>query len=135
MISSLANVTIPVRDYDVAIRWYTDVMGLEIRMDGSMGGDYRFVTVGIPGQNDVSIVLHRVPEPPAPGSAVVHALLFHTDDCRGLVGRLRDHGAKISLEPEEQMWGVQAVFEDPFGNSIVLLEPSPMALQGGPGGD
>ena len=28
-------------------------------MDGSMGGDYRFVTVGVKGQQDVSIVLDK----------------------------------------------------------------------------
>ena len=59
MITSLANVTLLVKDYDEAIRWYTDKLGLELRMDGSMGSDYRFVTVGVKGQQDVSIVLHK----------------------------------------------------------------------------
>ena len=57
MITSLANVTLLVKDYDEAIKWFTEVLGLEKRMDGSMGGDYRFLTVGVRGQNDVSIVL------------------------------------------------------------------------------
>ncbi len=59
MITSLANVTLLVSDYDAAIQWYTDKLGLELRMDGSMGGDYRFVTVGVVEQGDVSIVLHK----------------------------------------------------------------------------
>ena len=127
MITKLANVSLLVRDYDEAIRWYTDVLGLELRMDGSMGGDYRFVTVGVKGQDDVSIVLHRADDghPDTPSS--IHGLLFHTDDCRREVDELRAKGVDISLEPEEQMWGVQAVFLDLFGNSHVLLEPSPMA--------
>ena len=49
MITNLANVTLVVKDYDEATRWYTGVLGLELRMDGSMGGDYRFVTVGREG--------------------------------------------------------------------------------------
>lgn len=56
MITKLANVTLMVEDYDVAIQWFTEKLGLELRMDGSMGGDYRFVTVGVTGQDDVSIV-------------------------------------------------------------------------------
>ena len=42
MITSLANVTLFVKDYDEAIKWYTEKLGLELRMDGSMGGVYRF---------------------------------------------------------------------------------------------
>ena len=127
MLTRLANVSVLVGDYDEAIRWYTEALGLELRMDGSMGGDYRFVTVGVPGQEDVSIVLHKG-EAPAEGQ---RGLLFHTDDCRGDVERLRNAGVTVTLAPEEQPWGVQAVVEDPFGASHVLLQPSPMAFQRG----
>ena len=48
-ITSLANVTLLVKDYDEAIQWFTEKLGLELRRDGSMGGDYRFVTVGVKG--------------------------------------------------------------------------------------
>ena len=34
MITSLANGTLLVKDYDEAIRWYTEKLGLELRMDG-----------------------------------------------------------------------------------------------------
>ena len=34
MITSLVNVTLLVKDYDEAIRWYTEKLGLELRMDG-----------------------------------------------------------------------------------------------------
>ena len=128
MITSLANVTLIVEDYDDAIRWYTENLELELRMDGSMGGDYRFVTVGVKGQDDVSIVLHKAPA--GEGRSSVHGLLFHSDDCRQQVEDLKSNGVKITLEPEEQAWGVQAVFEDLYDNSHVLLEPSPMALGG-----
>ena len=131
MLTQLANVSVVVKDYDEAIKWYTEVLGLEFRMDGSMGGEYRFVTVGVKGQDDVSIVLHKLMEgtPHTPGP--MHGLLFHTDSCRQEVVRLRQHGVKITMEPEEQPWGVQAVFEDPYGNSHVLLEHSQMAFQRG----
>ena len=128
MITSLANVSLLVKDYDEAIQWYTDKLGLELRMDGSMGGDYRFVTVGVIGQGEVSIVLHKPMGSYAEARSNVHGLLFHCDDCRQQVEDLKNKGVKFTLEPEEQPWGVQAVFEDLYGNSHVLLEPSPMAL-------
>lgn len=127
MLTRLANVSVLVRDYDEAIRWYTEVLGLELRMDGSMGGDYRFVTVGVRGQDDVAIVLHKG-EAPAEGQ---RGLLFHTDDCRGDVERMKAAGVTVTLAPEEQPWGVQAVVQDPYGASHVLLQPSPMAFRRG----
>ena len=126
MITSLANVTLLVQDYDEAIRWYTDNLGMELRMDGSMGGDYRFVTVGVGGQNDVSIILHKATGDYAEARSNVHGLVFHCDDCRQQVVDLKFKAVTITLEPEEQPWGIQAVFEDLYGNSHVLLQPAPM---------
>ena len=127
MITRLANVTLMVEDYDDAIQWFTGKLGLELRMDGSMGGDYRFVTVGVPGQDEISIVLH-LNASDAPQTGVYSpGLLFHCADCRNLVDELKAKDVRITLEPEEQPWGVQAVFVDLYGNSHVLLQPSPMA--------
>ena len=123
MLTKLASVTVVVRDYDGAIKWYTEVLGLELRMDGSMGGDYRFVTVGVKGQPDVSIVLHRLGDDTPATAGSIHGLLFHTDDCRKDVERLRRGGVTITLEPEDQPWGVQAVFQDLYGNTHVLVQP------------
>ena len=128
MITSLANVTLLVKDYDEAIRWYTEKLGLELRRDGSMGGDYRFVTVGVKGQQDVSIVLHKLFEGYPEARSDIHGLVFHCDNILAFVERLKSAGVEFTLEPEEQPWGVQAVFQDLYGNSHVLLEPSPMAL-------
>ena len=127
MITRLANVTLIVEDYDGAIQWFTEKLGLELRMDGSMGGDYRFVTVGVPGQDDVSIVLHRITPESSHTGVYSPALLFHCADCRKMVDDLKTKEVQITVEPEEQPWGVQAVFVDLYGNSHVLLEPSPMA--------
>ena len=58
MITGVTHVSILVEDYDEALKWYTEKLGLEPRMDGSMGDDYRFVTVAVKGQ-DVEMVLHK----------------------------------------------------------------------------
>ena len=131
MIKRLASVSLVVKDYDEAIQWFTEKLGLELRMDGSMGGDYRFVTVGVQGQDDVSIVLHKPFEGHQAAQSNIHGFLFHVDDCRKEVERLGKVGVKITLEPEEQPWGVQAVFEDLYGNTHVLVEPSELAFRRG----
>ena len=38
---------------------------------------------------------------------------------------LKSKEVKITLEPEEKPWGVQAVFEDLYGISHVLRIPAP----------
>ena len=131
MITALANVSLLVKDYDEAIQWYTEVLGLELRMDGSMGGDYRFVTVGVKGQDDVSIVLHKPGGDYSEARSNIHGFLFHTEDCPGEVEKLKQLDVKITLEPEEQPWGIQAVFEDLYGNSHVLVQPSELAFRRG----
>ena len=120
------------KEYDEALKWYTEVLGLELRMDGAMeGSDMRFITVGVKGQEDVSIVLFKPFEGSGEAANPIHGLLFHTNDCRAEVERLKGLGVNVTMEPEEQPWGTQAVFEDLYGNSHVLLSPSQMAFERG----
>ena len=129
MITSLAHVSVIVNDYDEGIRFYTEVLGLELRADNPMGEGYRWVTVGVEGQKDVDIVLHKPFGEQTPEPKFGHGVVFFSNDCRKEVENLKQHGVKITLGPDEMPWGVQAVFEDPFGNSQVLVEPSPLGLE------
>ena len=130
MITGVTHVSILVEDYDEALKWYIEKLGLEPRMDGSMGEDYRFVTVGVKGQG-VEIVLHK---PFGPKSAseliqdnmsVQHGLVFGSDDCRKDTEELVSRGVKIAQGPEDVPWGVQTVFHDLYGNSHVMVEARP----------
>ena len=90
MITSLANVSLKVNECDDALKWYTQMRGLELRMDGSVdGSDLRFITVGVKGQEDVSIVLLKPFDGPSEAVNPIHGLLFHTDDCRAEEERLK----------------------------------------------
>ena len=81
MVGKLTHVSVVVADYDEALAWYTEKLGLEPRMDSSFGEGTRFVTVAAPGQ-DVEIVLHKPfggsdQQPGGNGGFV-----FSSDDCR-----------------------------------------------------
>ncbi len=125
MFTRLSHVTLFVKDYDEAIRYYTEVIGLILRGDNPVGSGVRWVTVGVPGQPDLDIVLYRAGESPGTDarSTGKQTLIFASDDCRKDVERLRSRGVAITLEPEAVRWGVQAVFEDMYGNSHVIVEP------------
>ena len=124
MITRLSHVSLSVKDQDEAIRFYRDVLGMELRGDRQVGPDYRWVTVGVKGQTEVEIALNVTREIPGmeSGATARQTFVFATDDCRKDVETLRSRGVVIALEPEQVPWGVQAVFQDLYGNSHVLVE-------------
>jgi catechol 2,3-dioxygenase-like lactoylglutathione lyase family enzyme len=66
MLKQLTTTLVWVHDQDEALAFYTEKLGLELRDDVTvpeMGG-FRWLTVGVPGQHDVAIVLMAVPGPP-----------------------------------------------------------------------
>src|SRR6266404_5389137 len=53
----LRYVTIVVRNYDEALKWHTNVLGLEKTEDGTFGLDKRWLVVAPRGQKDFGIIL------------------------------------------------------------------------------
>ena len=66
MLKQLTNVQVWVHDQDEALAFYTEKLGLELREDVTVPemGNFRWLTVGVPGQPDVAITLMAVPGPP-----------------------------------------------------------------------
>ena len=63
----IASTHLWVHDQEIALKFWTEQVGMEVREDVSFPeemGDFRWLTVGPPGQDDVSIVLMAVPGPP-----------------------------------------------------------------------
>jgi predicted enzyme related to lactoylglutathione lyase len=125
MIEKLTHVTIVVDDYDKALAWYTEKLGFVVRENAEYGPGYRWVTVSPKEQPDVAIVLHKPHENEMTlKTGNTSHWVFSTRDCRRTVQELRDRGVKILREPEDVPWGVQAIFEDLYGNAFVLVEPA-----------
>jgi catechol 2,3-dioxygenase-like lactoylglutathione lyase family enzyme len=138
MLKQLANVQVWVHDQDEALAWYTEKLGLELRADVTVPemGNFRWLTVGVPGQPDVSIVLMAVPGPPvfdAETQAQIKALVakgaasglfFNTDDCRRSYEELKGRGVEFGQEPTEQPYGIDAGFRDPSGNHMRMMQPN-----------
>ncbi|TML10608.1 MAG: VOC family protein [Actinobacteria bacterium] len=132
----LTNVQVWVHDQDEALAFYTDKLGLELRQDVTVPelGNFRWVSVGAPGQPDVAITLMAVPGPPVfdeDTRAQIHALMakgatgglfFATDDCRATYEELASRGVEFQQEPSEQPYGVDAGFRDPFGNNMRMVQ-------------
>jgi catechol 2,3-dioxygenase-like lactoylglutathione lyase family enzyme len=137
MIKQLTHTQVWVHDQDEALAFYTDKLGMELREDVTVPemGNFRWVSVGIPGQ-DVSITLMAIPGPPvfeestrkqiqellAKGAS--GGLFFATDDIRTSYEELKGRGVEFTQEPTEQPYGVDTGFRDPSGNHFRLMERS-----------
>lgn len=132
MIDRLRHVTVIVRDQDAALRFYSEILGMEVREDRRMG-EFRWLTVA-PANGDVAIVLQR-PSAPFQSPEQVEQMLarvgqgttwvVETGDCRGTTAALKAKGVHFRSDPEEMPWGTSAVFEDLYGNPYNLLEVRP----------
>ena len=125
---------LPHDDPEVALAFYRDTLGFEVRNDVGYGG-MRWITVGPVGQPGTSIVLH----PPAayPGitdeerrtiaemmaKGTYASINLATKDLDGTFERLEASGAEVVQEPTDQPYGVRdCAFRDPAGNLIRINE-------------
>lgn len=130
-----------VHDQDEALAFYTQKVGMEVRADVTLPemGDFRWLAVGPPGQEDIAIVLMAIPGPPvmdADTAEQVRALVakgfagtifLTTDDVRAEFRELSRRGVEFTEEPEERPYGIDSAFRDPSGNSIRLTQVREMA--------
>ncbi|HEX4816348.1 MAG TPA: VOC family protein [Nonomuraea sp.] len=126
----LSQCFIAVDDHDKALAFYRDALGLEVRNDVGFEG-MRWVTVGLPSQPDVEIVLEPPLADPNASAAdqqamaellakgMLRGVIFSTDDCDATFERIQASGAEVLQEPIDQPYGVRdCAFRDPAGNLL-----------------
>jgi predicted enzyme related to lactoylglutathione lyase len=132
----IATTQLWVHDQDEALAFYTEKVGMEVRADVTLPelGNFRWLTVSPPGQEDVSIVLMAIPGAPVMDDATadeVRALMakgfagtvfLTTDDCRAAHAQLVARGVEFVEAPEERPYGIDAGFRDPSGNHLRLTQ-------------
>jgi catechol 2,3-dioxygenase-like lactoylglutathione lyase family enzyme len=132
---TLSTCFVLVSDPDVALAFYRDTLGLEVRNDVA-NGDFRWITVGGASQPGVSIVLTNYLNGSPADNDQLAALLakgalngvhFRSDNVDAAFEKVRDAGAEIVQEPTEQFWGAKDfAVRDPAGN-MVRIEQQPGA--------
>jgi predicted enzyme related to lactoylglutathione lyase len=136
MLKKLTNVSVWVNDQDEALAFYTEKLGMELREDVTVPelGNFRWLTVGVPGQPDVALALMTVPGPPVfeaetqaqikslVAKGVASGLFFATDDCKATFEELSGRGVEFVQEPTEQPYGIDAGFRDSSGNQIRMAQ-------------
>ncbi len=134
--TQLAIIPVLVADQDEALCFYTEKLGLEKRSDVTYAPGMRWLTVGPKGQRKPELALTQL-DTALHGEEKVRELLrrnnqvkhgvFDTDDCYTMYKTLLARGVKFVCPPTKQLYGMEAIFEDPYNNVFSLLEPSPEA--------
>jgi len=125
-----------VNDQEEALAFYTQKLGMEIRADVTLPemGDFRWLQVGPPGQDDVAITLMAVPGPPVMDDETAEqvrnltakgfagTVFLTTEDVHGDYRELSARGVEFVEAPEERPYGIDSSFRDPSGNHFRLTQ-------------
>lgn len=122
--------SIPINDYDKALKFYTEVLGFEKKHDIPLGGGARWITVVSPQEPDgTELLLEPNAEYPAM-KALKESLVkdgipytaFQVDDTQKEYERLRKLGVEFVMEPTNMGSSIAAVFDDTCGNLIQIFQ-------------
>ena len=123
----IGHITLLIKNFDEALDFYVEKMGFKKCRDDKFGEDMRWVTVSSKDQPDLELtfVLADTEEKiKAVGKqARDHVLMtLQTDNCKRDYKAMKAKGIKFYGEPTKQMYGVDVVFEDLYGNLYDLVQ-------------
>ena len=128
MIRAIDIVTIPVRDQDAALKFYTEKLGFKVTNDFAYNADQasqagvaagsRWISMQLPG-GGTSLNLTNVFENMKPGSM---KLYLSSPDIDAAYKELTARGVKPTAEITRAGWGTSFGFSDPDGNQWLVVE-------------
>jgi predicted enzyme related to lactoylglutathione lyase len=125
-----------VQDQDEALAFYTQKLGMEVRSDVTLPemGDFRWLVVGPPGQDEVGITLMAIPGPPVMDNETAEqvrdlaakgfagTVFLTTEDIDADYEELKRRGVEFIDPPEQRPYGIDSSFRDPSGNHFRLTQ-------------
>ena len=124
-------ISIPVRDQEKALRFYTDILGFKKKKDIPIGDENRWLTlVSKEAEDGPELLLEPAPNHFEPSKVFQDALMdagipytqFDVQDLDAEYKRLTELGVEFSLKPSTMGATKYAIFNDTCGNNIGLAE-------------
>jgi catechol 2,3-dioxygenase-like lactoylglutathione lyase family enzyme len=137
----MSHTAIFVLNQQEALEFYTQKLGFEVRMDATMEGGFRWLTVGPREQPDLEIILFEVKPGPMMDDVAARqfrslieqgkmgAGVFQTKDCRKTYEELKARGVQFLAPPQERFYGVEAILKDNSGNWFSMTQPAAAMTQ------
>lgn len=121
MIKAIKFVSIPVKDQDRALEFYTKKLGLRVLTDSPFDDQQRWIELGIP-RAETKLVLFTPPGQEKMIGKLMN-ISFCADNVEATATELKERGVEFVQEPQKADWGTAAIFKDPDGNQFVLSTP------------
>jgi catechol 2,3-dioxygenase-like lactoylglutathione lyase family enzyme len=128
MNQKLAHVAIVVKDYDEAIKFYTEKLHFILLEDTKLSDTKRWVLLSPQGPQGCNLLLAKAASDEQKsrignqtGGRVF--LFLYTDNFARDYKNLQSQEIKIVREPSVEAYGTVAVFADLYGNLWDLIEP------------
>jgi catechol 2,3-dioxygenase-like lactoylglutathione lyase family enzyme len=127
----ISLISIPVRDQEKALSFYTEKLGFIKKLDTPLEGGNRWLTLVSPEwQDGPELLLEPAPNHFEPSKVYQDELMkagipytqFDVDDVQVEYDRLIGLGVEFSMKPTEMGTWKVAVFNDTCGNNIQLVE-------------
>ncbi len=117
-IKAIEQVTIPVKDQDRALLFYTQKLGFELNVDVDMGGSQRWIELKIPGAETMLVLF--TPEGHENRVGTSATFTFRCDNLQKTYEELFKRGVVFDAPPQEAPWGKYCLLKDSEGNTICL---------------
>ena len=120
MIKRIKFVSIPVRDQNRALDFYTEKLGFTIITDQPFDEKQRWIELRVP-KAETRVVLFT-PEDEESRVGAFMKLSYACEDLAATYQELSGRGVEFEAPPQKQHWGSYAMFKDSEGNRFVLSE-------------
>lgn len=128
MNQSINQISLLVKDYDEAIKFYTQKLGFELIEDTQRSPEKRWVRIKPKGEGEVTLLLAKAKN----DEQLAHVgnqtgnrvfLFLNTDNIARDYALLQKNNVTIVRPPTEADFGKALVFADLYGNLWDLIEP------------
>jgi len=118
MIRAVKFVSIPVRDQDLAVSFYTEKLGFQIVTDQPFDDKQRWIELRIAGSQTKVVLV--IPPGNKEWAGTFSNVTFMTDDIDRTYRELQERDVVFTAPLTTQPWGQFARFQDVDGNQFVL---------------
>ncbi len=118
MIRGLKFVSIPVRNQDASLKFYTEKLGFKVVTDQFFTEEQRWIELLIPGA-ETGLALFT-PKGHENRIGDFQPMSFWCEDVVMTAKVLKSKGVEFDTEPKTEAWGTTAIFKDVDGNKFVL---------------
>jgi catechol 2,3-dioxygenase-like lactoylglutathione lyase family enzyme len=121
MIKGIKFASIPVRNQDKSLEFYTQKLGLKVITDSPFDGKQRWIELGMP-RAETKLVLFTADGQEKMIGGFMN-VTFMADDVEATAKELKARGVEFVQDAQKADWGTAAIFKDIDGNVFVLSTP------------